>query len=236
MQDHAVAAEVELVADGGRRTASGVPVALGASHSSGMSVATCSSCSVVPTASRPRATGRHQVVGPEALEHGRVPAVGAHQQVAVALEVGGEAADRLLQAARPRAGGRRRWRSTTTPSPSSGSRPACSAASFTVSHAPGRGLVGEERVQHHLVEAPARQLAGVLGPKATRPMGRCSSKLGVEVQHRVRAGGAVVADDRPRPGTAGASARRSPPSAAVVMRAMPKASCMQRDAAPEAEA
>ena len=40
---------------------------------------------------------RDELVRAEALEHGRIPAVGAHQQVAVALEVGRQAAEMIAQ-------------------------------------------------------------------------------------------------------------------------------------------
>ena len=56
---------------------------------------------------------RHDLVGAEARQHLRIPAVGLDEQVAVALEIGGEPPDRLLQPQRVRTGDRRSSRSTT---------------------------------------------------------------------------------------------------------------------------
>ena len=84
------------------------PVADGASHSSGISVAMCSSCSVVALdvdrAAEARPPDR---IGAEAREHAGIPAVRLDHQVAVGLQVGREAADGLLESS-----GSGRWSPT----------------------------------------------------------------------------------------------------------------------------
>ena len=77
------------------------PEAAGASHSSGINVAMCSSCSVVgePVDRFAFEADDHRI-GSEPLQNGWVPSVGADEQVAIGSEVGGEAADGLLQSQR----------------------------------------------------------------------------------------------------------------------------------------
>ena len=97
VHDHAVAAEVELVADARRRTARACRWPPAASHSSGMQRGDV--LELLGGRRRVERPGKldDDRVGAEPLEHRRVPAVGPHEQVAVALQVGGQAADRLLQ-------------------------------------------------------------------------------------------------------------------------------------------
>ena len=88
MHDDAVAADSELIADGGHALSGAVAVA--ANQSSGRSVAMCSSCSVVadqsmPPECRTTASARNRVSTPRSH-------CWSEQEFAVALEVGGKAA------------------------------------------------------------------------------------------------------------------------------------------------
>ena len=154
---------------------SGVPVAAGASHTSGMSVATCSSSAVVAFSSiapwklatigsaRKRASGAgsQRFVSPSGRRRpaGRSPC-----------------GRRSSSAAQPRGGGRRSWPGRTTPS----RRRVASDALGGVLHradAALQRLVGEERVQDHPVEHPAAEPQRVR-PERREPSGMSSSNAG----------------------------------------------------------
>ena len=142
----------------------------------GCSVAMCSSWSTVASAVDGPRDGRHHRVGPEALQRGRVPPVGLDHEIAVALEVVGQPADRLAQPQVLVDVVARRWRSTTTPGPRPGSRPACSAARRTVSTQ--RIVVSSVKNVWRMTPSNTRPPnARELGPKAETMTGMSSSKL-----------------------------------------------------------
>ena len=169
----------------------GDPTAAAAIHSSGNSVAMCSSCSVVPIASiAPGIDATTSSARKRASTSGSqwfTP----HEQVAVALEVGAEPADGLLQlevvgdvvadgaehAPHPHA---RR----VAPGP-------LGAAPHRRDRARQR-VVGEVGVQHDAVDVPAGAFERPLGERA-EDHGDVLGEARVLVQDGVRAGGAVVA-------------------------------------------
>ena len=210
VEDHAVAAEVELVADGGdallgRAGGGGREPLVGDQRGDVLEL-----LGGRDLVDRP-GHARHHRVGPEPLEHRRVPAVGLHHQVAVALQVGGEPADRLLQPERlgdvVADGGEARPHLHR-----GGVAPGLLGRPLHGLDAAHERLVGEERVQHHVVERPAGE-----GQRVRAERGEPERDVLVERRRRGGAPGTSRPGRRGRRSSrrarGGASGRRSPPSA-----------------------
>jgi hypothetical protein len=163
----------------------------------------CSS-SVVPIASNAPRGALHEGVLAEPLQRGGVPAVDAHEQVAVALQVGRQPADELAQPQLVSS----RWSPTVASTDQT--RTAPGRARPARRHGGPRDaarerLVGEEGVQHDPVgDRPAS--SRVRSPMAVSSTGMRSSKLVlVEAQHRERPAGPSWPDRPPRRATADAA-------------------------------
>src|SRR5690606_30336817 len=158
VQDHAVGARGELVEDAGGALLGG------AGGGRGQPFVREQPGDVPEVAGRPdhvegAGVAGDEVVGAEALQDRGVPAVDAHQQVAVALQVGGQAADELAEAQLlvqvVADGGEDR------PDPH-GVRvaPGFEGPAADGRDRLGQGLVGEEGVQDDAVRDPAGELQG----------------------------------------------------------------------------
>ena len=173
---------------------SGEPVADGASHSSGISVATCSSSSVVAVASSaPRKPATKGSARNRASTAGSQPFVFTIRSPYACRYV---ARRPTVFLSRTSSG---RWSPTVAEhdhtSTDAGSRPGLVGGLLHRLHAAHERLVGEERVQHDLVERAAAE------GEAVRPERHESERdvlveVGIEAQERIAAGGTVVADDR----------------------------------------
>ncbi len=148
---------------------------------------------------------RHHLVGAESGEHGRIPTVRLDHQVAVALQVGGEPSDRLLQ---PEVlGDVVADRGETRPDgdvvgiaagPLGGVLHGADAAL--------QRLVGEERVEDHVIERPPAEFERVRTER-DEPERDVLVELRIEPQHRIRAERPGVARPRSRRARAAASTR-----------------------------
>ena len=181
VQDHAVARRGRT-ARGSRRThCAGEPVARRREPLRRGSAWRCARAARSwPSRRSRRGSCAHHRVGAEALEHVRIPAVGLHHQVAVRLQVGREASDRLLEPQRLGRGDRRPSRSTTRRAPRAGSRPAFSAACFTVRTQ--RAVVSSVKKVCSTTASKTRPpSASEFGPNAVSMSGISLVELGVEM-------------------------------------------------------
>ena len=153
-----------------------------------------SSCSVVPTTSRPRLT-LHDRVSQEPAEHVGIPVVGANKKFAVGLKIGGEPSDRLHKSPVFRRCGRLSWQRHDHTLTEGGIAASLRRGVFDDLNASSRGLIGEVRMENHMVEAAPAEPES-LGPEGDETHWEMFVKAIVKGEDGPGPSGSVMADDR----------------------------------------